>query len=249
MMAEEKTFVSAIVLAGGRGSRMKSDVPKQYLELNGKPLLHYALEAFQRSPVNEIVVVTGAGEEAFCRQQIIEPGGFDKVRAVVAGGAERYHSVYEGLNAISGSGLVLIHDGARPCVTEEIIGVAIEGARQYGACAVGMPVKDTIKVAGADGFAQATPDRSRLWMIQTPQAFSCELIQEAYRRLFAAGTGRKGVTDDAMVVETMTETRVKLVAGSYENIKVTTPEDLAVAEMFLKNRRQGKYERHAECDR
>ena len=85
-------------------------------------------------------------------------------------------------------------------------------------------------------------------MIQTPQAFSCELIREAYRRLFAAGTGRKGVTDDAMVVETMTETRVKLVAGSYENIKVTTPEDLAVAEMFLKNRRQGKYERHAECD-
>ena len=127
--------------------------------------------------------------------------------------------------------------------------MAIEGARQYGACAVGMPVKDTIKVAGADGFAQATPDRSRLWMIQTPQAFSCELIQEAYRRLFAAGTGRKGVTDDAMVVETMTETRVKLVAGSYENIKVTTPEDLAVAEMFLKNRRQGKYERHTECDR
>ena len=108
MMAEEKTFVSAIVLAGGRGSRMKSDVPKQYLELNGKPLLHYALEAFQRSPVNEIVVVTGAGEEAFCRQQIIEPGGFDKVRAVVAGGAERYHSVYEGLKAISGSGLVLM---------------------------------------------------------------------------------------------------------------------------------------------
>ena len=231
----EKKYCTAIVLAGGSGKRMGSKVHKQYLLLGGKPVLVYSLEVFQDSDyIDEIILVTGAGEEEYCREQILSPYHITKVKKIVEGGAERYHSVYEGLKAISGSGLVLIHDGARPCVTEEIIGVAIEGARQYGACAVGMPVKDTIKVAGADGFAQATPDRSRLWMIQTPQVFRFQLVREAYSKLMALPPeARKGVTDDAMVVEQMLGRKVYLAEGSYSNIKITTPEDLAIAEVLL----------------
>ncbi len=226
--------ITAIVLAAGRGRRMGSEIQKQYMKLAGRPLICYALAAFQKSAVDEIILVTGAGEEEFCRREIVEAYGFSKVTAIVPGGKERYHSVYEGLKAVAGSDYVLIHDGARPCVTEEIIQAAIDGARQYRACVIAMPVKDTIKVADEQGFALTTPDRSRLWMIQTPQAFAYRLVYDAYRRMLSEGGDLDGVTDDAMVVERMTGGKVRLVRGSYENIKVTTPEDLAVAESFLR---------------
>lgn len=231
-----KEKVTAIVLAAGRGTRMESDVQKQYMEVGGKPLIFYALDAFEKSSVDEVVLVTGAGESEFCQREIVGRFGFSKVAKIVEGGRERYHSVYEGLKVVGECSYVLIHDGARPCVTVKIIEDAIEGAREHGACVVGMPVKDTIKVADEAGFSETTPERSRLWMIQTPQAFSYELIFDAYSRLFESEERQAGVTDDAMVVESMTSHKVKLIKGSYENIKVTTPEDIVVAEALLKNR-------------
>ena len=225
--------IGAVILAGGRGSRMHSDIQKQYMLLNGRPLISYALEAFEQSIVDVMVLVTGAGEEDYVRQEILAPLHLKKLCGIVTGGKERYHSVYEGLKALQKCDYVLIHDGARPCVTEEIIRHAAVGAEQYGACVVGMPVKDTIKVADKEGYASHTPDRSYLWMVQTPQAFSYDLVYGAYEKLFREQEFT-GVTDDAMVVERETSQKVKLIPGSYKNIKVTTPEDLAIAELYLK---------------
>ena len=235
---DKKNRVGAVILAGGQGKRMNSQVQKQYMMLAGRPLISYALEAFEYSPVDEIVLVVGPGEEEYARREILGPLGLKKVTDVVPGGKERYHSVYQGLKALEGCGYVLIHDGARPLVTEDIIERAICGAMEEGACVVGKPVKDTIKVSDAQGYAADTPDRSRLWQIQTPQAFSYALVRLAYDRLMEDESLQSGITDDAMVVETCTSERVKLVEGSYENIKVTTPEDLVLADALLKMRRQ-----------
>ena len=169
--------------------------------LNGRPLISYALEAFEQSCADELVLVTGAGEESYVREEILPALGLTKLRAVVTGGKERYHSVYEGLKALQHCDYVLIHDGARPLVTDGIISRAAQAAVSDEACVVGMPVKDTIKVADAVGFAESTPDRSRLWQVQTPQAFSYPLVRSAYDRLMADETQQKGITDDAMVVE------------------------------------------------
>jgi 2-C-methyl-D-erythritol 4-phosphate cytidylyltransferase len=225
---------AAIVLAAGQGKRMQSHVQKQFLLLNDRPLITYALEAFENSPVDQIILVTGSDEIRYCREEIAEKYGFSKVTKVIAGGRERYHSVYEGLKAAKGAEYVLIHDGARPLLNQEIISRALEGAKEYGACVVGMPVKDTIKTAGADGFVASTPNRSTLWQVQTPQAFFYPWISQAYEKLFSREEYQQGVTDDAMVLEAMTSHKVKLIEGSYFNIKVTTPEDMAVAEALLK---------------
>ncbi|MCI8516962.1 MAG: 2-C-methyl-D-erythritol 4-phosphate cytidylyltransferase [Hungatella sp.] len=237
-MEESRRETAAVILAAGRGTRMGGSTRKQYLELEGRPLICHALEAFERSPVDRIVLVTGAGEEEYCKREIVDACGFSKVTAVVPGGRERYHSVYEGLKAVGDCDIVLIHDGARPCVTEEIIRAAMDGAAASGACVIGMPVKDTIKVADDHEDAEYTPDRSRLWLIQTPQAFSCRLITAAYEALLADPYAQQGVTDDAMVVEKMSGQKVHLIRGSYENIKVTTPEDLEVAGVFLRRRKK-----------
>lgn len=225
---------AAIVLAAGQGKRMQSHVQKQFLLLNDRPLITYALEAFENSPVDQIILVTGSDEIRYCREEIAEKYGFSKVTKVIAGGRERYHSVYEGLKAVKGAEYVLIHDGARPLLNQEIISRALEGAKGYGACVVGMPVKDTIKTAGADGFVASTPNRSTLWQVQTPQVFFYPWISQAYEKLFSREEYQQGVTDDAMVLEAMTSHKVKLIEGSYFNIKVTTPEDMAVAEALLK---------------
>ncbi len=226
--------IGAVILAGGRGSRMHSNIKKQYMLLNGRPLITYALETFEQSCADDLVLVTGAGEEDFVRQEILSGLHLTKLRAIVTGGKERYHSVYEGLKALQGCDYVLIHDGARPLVTGEIISRAARTAVSDQACVVGMPVKDTIKVSDADGFAESTPDRSRLWQVQTPQAFSYALVRGAYDRLMTDEFQQKGITDDAMVVEHLSGTRVRLVEGSYENLKVTTPDDLLLAETLLK---------------
>lgn len=223
---------AAIVLAAGAGKRMNSSVRKQYMELAGKPVLYYSLKIFEESPVSEIVLVVGPGEIAYCRQEIIEKYSFTKVSAIVEGGKERYHSVFEGLKAIQDADYVLIHDGARPFVEDAMIRHSIKTVEQYNACVVGMPVKDTIKVIGSDGFAETTPDRSRLWQIQTPQTFSYPLIYEAYEKVIANRDDT--VTDDAMVLERATGHKVKVIEGSYRNLKITTPEDLPMAEVFLK---------------
>lgn len=221
----------AIVLAAGQGKRMKSKVQKQYLLIKEKPVLYYTLNAFEKSPlISEIVLVTGKDEIEYCQQEIVEKYGFSKVQKIVPGGKERYHSVYEGIKAIEEADYVFIHDGARPFVDEDMIARVCAAVEEHKACVVGMPVKDTIKIADDTGFAEQTPDRRKVWQVQTPQSFEYQLIKDAYEKLLAEEP--EGITDDAMVVETMTEHKVKLVEGSYRNIKITTPEDLDIATIF-----------------
>ncbi len=226
----------AIVLAAGRGNRMKSDIPKQFLHLKGKPVLYYSLAAFENSFVDEIILVTGKDDISYCKREIAAKYGLHKVKKIVAGGEERYLSVYQGLLAAEGADFVYIHDGARPLLTERILLDAKFNVEQYSACAAGMPVKDTIKITDKDDFAVLTPDRRFVWQVQTPQVFAYDLVREAYEKLLAAEDDY-AVTDDAMVVETMLKTPVKLFAASYENMKITTPEDLDMAEVFLERMR------------
>lgn len=232
---EEKTV--AVVLAAGAGKRMHSDVQKQYLLLQDRPVIYYALKTFQDSFVDEIVLVVGQGGIEYCRKEIVEKYRFSKVMQIVEGGRERYHSVANGLNAVEGEGYVFIHDGARPFLTEEILRRSYEAVKVYHACVVGMPVKDTIKIVDENCFAKMTPNRETVWQVQTPQVFTIALAKEAYENLLINEEEllRQGIriTDDAMVVETLLNHPVKLVEGSYENIKITTPEDLNIARSFL----------------
>lgn len=241
-IGSERKHTAVIVLAAGQGKRMGGSVQKQYLLLEGKPVLFYALQAFQQSErIDEIILAVGDEEQRrFCQKEVAEQYGFTKISHIVLGGRERYHSVHHALAAMEAGqdGYVFIHDSARPFVTEAMIERALEAAETYRACVVGMPVKDTIKLADENGFAQATPPRDRLWMIQTPQVFETGLIRSAYEELIRkeeelTGQGIR-ITDDAMVVETFTDVPVRLVPGSYENIKITTPEDLEIAQVFLK---------------
>lgn len=238
-----KKRCTAIVLAAGSGRRMKSDVAKQYLPLGGRPLIWYALHAIEESSVIDDCILVACQEDilnGYVREEIVERFGFHKVTSIVPGGAERYDSVYNALQAIKETGTagyVFIHDGARPFLTEEILERCLAEVEKTGACVAGMPVKDTIKIADADCYARQTPDRNTLWQIQTPQVFERVLITKAYEKLMQekehlAAAGVK-ITDDAGVVELLMDRPVKLVEGSYRNIKVTTPEDIAVAEAFL----------------
>ena len=228
---------TAIVLAGGNGSRMKTKTKKQYLLVEGKPVLWYSLHAFEESPlIDAVILVCGAGEEAACREQFVEKFGFRKVEAIVAGGKERYHSVHAGLLAAHGCDLVLIHDGARPFVDGMMLQRVMDCLATHPACVVGMPVKDTIKMSTEDGCVAQTLPREKLWTIQTPQAFSYPLIKDAYDKMIRMeedGCLDVKITDDAMVVEEFTTNQVRFVQGDYKNIKVTTPEDIDIAELFI----------------
>lgn len=230
---KEKT--GAIILAGGRGKRMNSEVPKQYMRAAGYPILYYSIRAFEQcEKVDEIIVVAGADDVDYCRREIVEKYGFKKVKAVVDGGRERYHSVYNGLCALGQADYVLIHDGARPMVTETIILHNIEAVRKYKACVTAVLSKDTVKISRPDGAVDYTPDRSCVWNVQTPQTFEFELIKNAYEALFKDESSYT-VTDDAMVVETFTKQPVYLVDGDYRNIKVTTPEDMTIIQHFVED--------------
>jgi len=249
----------AIVLAAGSGKRMQSSTPKQYLLLDGKPILYYSLKAFEESSVDEIILVVGKNDIDYCRKTIVEQYHFKKVCNIIEGGVERYLSVYNGLNAISFANCVLIHDGARPFITVEIIERTIEQVTLHRACVVGVPTKDTIKLVNGQGIVVETPNRDNVWLIQTPQAFSFDIIREAYRRIMdeisytmkhakksksalidndkdlaTIGSTVLNITDDAMVVEHTMEYPIRLVMGSYSNIKVTTPEDILIGETLLK---------------
>lgn len=232
---------AAIVLAAGKGSRMGTSVQKQYLEIDGKPVLYYSLEVFERSDViDEVVLVVGEGQKGYCEQEIVRKYGFKKVSQVIHGGKERYDSVYLGLKSLEDGNIdyVFIHDGARPFVDEDMIMRAFESVQRCRACVVGMPSKDTIKRVDGHNVVVETPDRACLWQVQTPQVFEYFLIKEAYYKLMEKED--ICVTDDAMVLERMKGIPVILVEGSYENIKITTPEDLYVAEAFLKKREKIK---------
>lgn len=223
---------AAIVLAAGSGKRMKSNIKKQYMEVNQRPLLYYSLKAFEAFGIDEIILVTGEEEIEYCRKEIVEKYGFTQVSSIVAGGKERYHSVYEGLRAIKNCDYVFIHDGARPCISQEILSNCLNNVKKYDACVAAVPAKDTIKIADENEFAQMTPDRSKVWIVQTPQVFQYSLVKNAYSKMFAS-SHELAITDDAMVVENFTDRKVKLVMGSYSNIKVTTPDDLLLVEHYL----------------
>lgn len=227
--------IAAIVLAGGSGSRMHSNEKKQYMLIGDKPVLYYSLCAFQNSSlIDEIVLVCGKDDIDRCREEIVKPFGITKVRKIVAGGKERHDSVYEGLKAITACDYVMIHDGARPFVDGEMIGRIWAELPVVQACTVGMPVKDTIKMCNEEGYVEKTLPRERLWMIQTPQSFSYSLICHAHEQRVKSGSQGLKITDDAMLVEYIEGIPVKLIEGSYENIKITTPEDLIVAEAIRK---------------
>lgn len=233
-MTADGKRTAAIVLAAGSGKRMGTSVHKQYLLIKDKPVIYYTLLAFETSDVDDIILVTGADEINYCRETIVEKYNFHKVRAVIAGGKERYDSVYEGLKALSDCDYVLIHDGARPLISRTLINANISCVQQEKACVTAVPAKDTIKVADDKGYVADTPDRSKLWQIQTPQTFSYALVTEAYRKRVEADDTT--VTDDAMVVEKYVNHPIYLLKGDYRNIKITTPEDLIIAEAFLNNR-------------
>ena len=239
---------TAIVLAAGQGKRMHSKIQKQFMELNGMPVLCYSLRCFQESPlIQDIILVTGEESISYCKEEIVQKYHFTKVNIITSGGAERYLSVGRALQLIADGrlkvpnehGYVFIHDGARPFLTEKILEDTYAAAVQYQACVAAVQSKDTVKISDGEGFALSTPDRRTVWNIQTPQVFETSLILQAYERLKnrLPRMQEQGiqVTDDASVVELFTETRVKLVEASYQNIKITTPEDMKTAEAFLED--------------
>ncbi len=228
----------AIIPAGGSGKRLGSEIAKQYLSLQSLPVLVHTLLVFQKSDlINEIVLVVPADDLAFVRDRIVEKYELRKVSTVVAGGRERQDSVRNGFSAITKAcDVVIIHDGVRPFVTQDMIARVAKAAVEDGAASVGVRAKDTIKEATAENVVTATLPRNNLWQTQTPQAFQYDLLRRAFTQ---AGDDRYYGTDDASLVE-RTGAKVRMVDGSYDNIKITTPEDLIVAEALMKERTKGK---------
>ena len=227
--------IYAVVVAGGTGSRMGTDIPKQYMEIHGKPLLYYTLKAFEESAVDGVSLVVSGDRLQYAVSEIVDKYGFAKVIRVCEGGAERFHSVFHALDDLSDiaqdDDIVLIQDGARPFVTADLIRDIAEAVQTYGAAIAAVPAKDTIKIADADGFVAATTVRKNTWQIQTPQGFRYGEILAAYRNL---KQDPATVTDDSQVFElAFPEKKVKLVKASYDNIKITTPEDFEVAKERL----------------
>lgn len=223
---------TAIVLAGGSGSRMNSDIPKQYIEIEGKPLLAYSLIIMEESTfIDEIILVARENDIDFCRNEIVKKFDLKKVAQVVKGGSERYWSVLEGLRVASGE-FVWIHDGARPCFSNELLQRLNEDADIFKATIAAVPSKDTVKII-ENGYVTATPDRSNVWQVQTPQVFLKEELIRAYDNMMKASDGLN-ITDDAMIMESFGNRKIHATIGEYTNIKVTTPEDILVVEKYLK---------------
>ncbi|MBI4839746.1 MAG: 2-C-methyl-D-erythritol 4-phosphate cytidylyltransferase [candidate division NC10 bacterium] len=225
--------VTAIVPAAGGGTRIAGTLPKQYLPLAGIPLLTRTLQALRASPrVDRLILVVPPGHEVRCRVEILEPFGL-AVDSMVPGGEDRQASVYAGLQRASlDTDLILVHDGARPFINAAVIQAVVAAAAAAGAAVAAIPVTDTIKVAGPDGWLLETPDRGRLWAAQTPQVFRTALLREAHARALRDGFRS---TDDSALVERLGHP-VRLVRGSPENLKITTSADLALADQILRAR-------------
>ena len=223
--------VGAIVVAAGTGRRMGGG-DKIFANLAGKPLLAHTVDIFQRCPLIDQVVIVLSKDRLDEGWRLVKEHRWSKVSEVCPGGARRQDSVMEGLQRLSGCQWVVIHDGARPCLSQRLIDEGLNQARQSGAAVPAIPVTDTIKVVSSDYFVAETPTRQHLWSVQTPQVFRCDIINEAYRK------AELDVTDDATLVENLGY-MVKVYPGSDTNIKVTTPEDLLLAEAFLKNKERG----------
>ncbi len=222
--------VSAIIPAAGSGRRLGSPIRKQFLKLRGKPLLVYALEAFEGCPdIDDIILVIPRGDEEFSLRGIAEEYGISKLRRAVAGGGERQESVYNGLMTLGcDTSIAVIHDAVRPFIGSEDISGAISLCEECGAVVTAIPVSDTVKVSDGE-TVERTLDRGRLWLAQTPQVFRLDLIKEAYRH---AAEDNFTATDDSSLVERI-GFEVRIYVGSYRNIKITTPDDLRIAELML----------------
>lgn len=222
-----------ILMSAGSGKRMGTDIPKQYLELVGKPVLYYSLKAMQDSFLDEIIIVASKEYFQFIKEELVDKYSFSKVGAIVEGGAERSDSVYNGLLAVSKpeSSYVYIHDGARPMLSGELLQRAKEDAECFGSSVMGVRSKDTVKLVDDDGFVASTLDRSFVWNIQTPQTFVGSDLLKAYE-IFRKKEGVT-VTDDSSVMELFGTLPVHITLGDYKNIKITTPEDLKTVEKFL----------------
>jgi 2-C-methyl-D-erythritol 4-phosphate cytidylyltransferase len=223
---------SVIITAGGIGKRMGARLPKQYLEVAGKPIIVHTIERFvDVEAICQIIVTVPPGDETSFAADILSPFALNEMVTVVAGSVQRQDSVANGLAAVADSvEIVLIHDGVRPFIKRDIIEHSIECARDNGACVVAMPLKETVKRVGSDGRVEETVDRSVLWGAQTPQVFKYDIIRDAFDK--AKREGFYG-TDDTMLVERLGLT-VRVVEGDYNNIKITTTEDLAIAEAIAK---------------
>ncbi len=227
----------AIIVAAGKGQRFTEGKKKQFLPLSDKPILVHTLDKFEACPlIRSVLLVVAREDEAYCLKEIVEKYGYRKISHLVPGGKERQESVKHGMDAVPrDADIVVIHDGVRPFVTREMIEQSIQTAIRVQAVVFAVPVKDTIKVAGPDGTILRTLDRESLWHIQTPQAFRASVFREALQKAVEEGfTG----TDDASLVERM-GFKVHLLPGSYTNIKITTPEDMTLATLFLQRKDLG----------
>jgi 2-C-methyl-D-erythritol 4-phosphate cytidylyltransferase len=229
-MRKNKLFVSTVIVAGGKGTRMNMDINKQYINIGDKPVLARTVSVFEECPiVNEIILVINEEEIFYCKENIVDKFAFKKIKKLVSGGAERQNSVYKGLMEVNKqSDIVVIHDGARPFINSEIVTNCIEEALEFGAVTAAVPVKDTIKSV-SDGFVENTYDRKTLWSIQTPQVFLYDTIIKAHEK-----ANRENViaTDDTTLTEMM-GVKTRIVNGSYDNIKITTREDLVFAKAII----------------
>lgn len=224
-------MIKAIVLSAGKGTRMNMNISKQYIEVLGFPVLYYTLKTFEDADVDEIIITTGKDDVDFVKNDIVNKYNISKVTHVVPGGKERYDSVMEGLNYVEDDDYVLIHDGARPLIKKDTINNIIREVKEKSAVIAAVPVKDTIKIV-ENGVAISTPDRRKLYQIQTPQAFRGEIIKNAYKEMVKIKDTT--ITDDSMVVEKYSEYRVSVVESDYTNIKITTKEDIDIMKTFLK---------------
>ena len=222
---------SVVIVSAGRGSRMKADINKQFLKIGDKEVIAHTIDKFYNNEnIGEIIIVVREDEKEFFKENVIDKYGYKNIK-IAFGGKERQDSVYNGLKALDKNcEIVLIHDGARPFVTDEIIEKSIECAQKYNCAIVGVPVKDTIKIVNENNDVCDTPSRNKLWSIQTPQVFDYSLIMKAHEK---AKVDKYYGTDDSMLMEYLGY-NVKVVEGSYNNIKITTPEDLKIAEEILR---------------
>lgn len=230
----------AIILAGGSGKRLGAPIPKQYIDVNGKPLLYYSIKAFEESNVDKISLVVDAASIRFVLEEIVDKYNFKKVISVCEGGAERFNSALHGLDDLKdfagNDDIVLIHDGARPFITPDSINEIIDETKKHGAAIAAMPVKDTIKIATDEGFVKSTTVRTLTWQIQTPQGFNYKKLFDAYKKISVLSDEQRSlITDDSMIWEKAygESAPVKLVKTSYSNIKITDEGDLEVAKAKL----------------
>jgi 2-C-methyl-D-erythritol 4-phosphate cytidylyltransferase len=233
--------VSAIIAAAGQGVRMQQDRPKTYLDLGKKPILFHTLKVFEATPeVKEVTVVVHPDDLEYCQEEVIDPFGFKKILRLVPGGKERQDSVYNALKVLKNEEdnleVIVVHDGVRPFVVTEQVRQVITAARRHGGAILGIPCQDTLKQVNARGEVVATIERRELWQIQTPQAFQAALLWRAFREAMSSGFY---ATDEAALVEALGHP-VVVVPGSPLNLKITTPDDLKLAEAILALRKKKK---------